>query len=72
MKWYEKGWLSPSLTSEDGVWKIYADEFGLIACKKVGTNKGWYLNCQYVDKTAISLAEAKINRHVSNKLDHIT
>ncbi len=64
MKWVKKGWLAPSYTSEDGRWKIYHDEFGQVACKKVGTNKGWYLGVQDIGGAAFVAAEAKIKNYL--------
>jgi hypothetical protein len=60
MKWIKRGFLYPFYESEDGVWKIYYDEFGSVACRKLGTTQGWLLGCTEVDDQAIALAEAKI------------
>lgn len=63
MKWVKKGFLNYRFESEDGKWVIYHDEFGSVACKRKGTNKGWYLGCRSLGDTAIQLAEAKIAKY---------
>jgi hypothetical protein len=73
MKWTKRGWLAPSLTSDDGQWEIFYGEYGGIICRKVGTHRGWVLDCNSVDGHAANLAEKKINKYLrKNNLDDVT
>ena len=73
MKWKTKGFFNYRLESEDGKWEITHDEFGAVICRKINTNRGWFLGCRSLSDEAIRLAEARISKYArAQNLNDIT
>ena len=61
MRWNKRGWISPKMVSEDGIWEIFDAEYGHAGLRYLKSNRHYLLTSSgATSANAIKEAEERI------------